>query len=64
MSYKYFTIQFRQPDRRWYFGNWNVYGWETHPSGNTKTFIKSFERCVDAQKEYPSAQFTNIEQYS
>ena len=59
MSYEYFTIQFKH-------GGWNVYGWDKHPSGSVyayqprKTFLKSFDRCLDAQSTYPTAQFSNV----
>ena len=59
MSYEYYTIQFKQD-------GWNVYGWDKYPSGSVyayqprKTFLKSFDRCLDAQRTYPSAQFSNV----
>ena len=59
MSYEYFTIQFTH-------GGWNVYGWDKYPSGSVyayqprKKFLKSFDRCLDAQSKYPSAQFSNV----
>ena len=59
MSYEYFTIQFKH-------GGWNVYGWDKYPSGSVyayqprKTFLKSFDRCLDAQSTYPSAQSSNV----
>ena len=59
MSYEYYTIQFKQD-------GWNVYGWDKYPSGSVyayqprKTFLKSFDRCLDAQSKYPSAQFSNV----
>ena len=58
MSYEYYTIQFKQD-------GWNVYGWDKYPSGSVyayqprKTFLKSFDRCLDAQRTYPSAEFSN-----
>ena len=59
MNYEYFTIQFKQD-------GWNVYGWDKYPSGSVyayqprKTFLKSFDRCLDAQSTYPSAHFSNV----
>jgi len=59
MTYEYYTIQFKH-------GGWNVYGWDKYPSGSVyayqprKTFLKSFDRCLDAQSTYPTAQFSNV----